>query len=71
MKRPLLTKIPLSEVTLAAGTGTMTMSVGQWDGLLQAAYSTGWTLLELDRNENLVAAYRRTINSPGENSYAE
>jgi hypothetical protein len=33
--------------------------VGQWDMLLQGAYERGWTLLELDRKERPVAAYRR------------
>jgi hypothetical protein len=37
----------------------VTMSVGQWDMLLQGAYERGWTLLELDDDEMPVAAYRR------------
>jgi hypothetical protein len=37
----------------------VTMSVGQWDMLLQGAYGRGWTLLELDDDEMPVAAYRR------------
>lgn len=52
-----LRRIPLSE---ALGKGTViTMSVGQWDALLAAAYEQGWTLLELDQNERPVRAYRR------------
>lgn len=59
MRRPPLHPIPLAEVTFARGTLTFTMSVGQWDNLLAAAYNQGATLLELDANENPVAAYRR------------
>jgi len=60
MKRPELHKITLSEVSRHGA--VMTMSTGQWDRLLQAAYDTGWTLVELDREEKPVAAYRRRIN---------
>ena len=58
MTRPTLHPIPLAEVTFAPGTITMTMSAGQWDTLLAAAYEQGATLLELDGNERPVAAYR-------------
>jgi hypothetical protein len=34
--------------------------VEQWDGLLSAAYAAGFILLELDKNETGVRAYRRT-----------
>ncbi len=34
------------------------MSPGQWDGLLQASYNTGWTLLEIV-DEQPVRAYRK------------
>jgi len=37
----------------------ITMSTGQWDGFLQAAYDYGHTLLELDENEHPVRAYRK------------
>ena len=37
----------------------ITMSVGQWDGALAAAYETGWILLELDDNEVPVRAYQK------------
>jgi hypothetical protein len=40
------------------GIRTVTMSVGQWDSLLQATYNAGWLLLELDNNERVVCAYR-------------
>jgi len=36
------------------------MSVGQWDGLLQAAYNKGWTLLELNEDEKPVAGYQKS-----------
>lgn len=58
MTRPTLHPIPLAEVTFAPGTLTFTMSVGQWDNLLEQAYSLGATLLELDSDEKPVAAYR-------------
>jgi hypothetical protein len=35
------------------------MSVGQWDTLLAIAYDTGVVLLELDGEEQPVAAYQR------------
>ena len=38
------------------------MSIGQWDGLLEAAYDAGAVLLELDDNENPIKAYRRKKN---------
>jgi hypothetical protein len=58
MSRPQLHSIPLSEVTFAPGTVTITMSVGQWNLLLAEAYRRGHTLLELDADERPVAAYR-------------
>jgi hypothetical protein len=59
MQRPPLHPVPLAEVTFTPGTVTITMSTGQWDNLLAAAYDLGATLLELDANEKPVAAYRR------------
>ena len=58
MKRPPLHEIPLSEVRLLPGTLMFTMSIGQWDALLQAGYDQGATLLELNADEIPVAAYR-------------
>jgi hypothetical protein len=55
----------LREIPLAVawpprrGELTVTMSVGQWDGLLQGAYDAGAMLLELDDSETPVAAYQR------------
>ena len=67
MQRPPLNEIPLFEaiapiVGAATATINITMSTGQWDRLLQAAYDTGWTLVEVDREEKPVAAYRRRMN---------
>jgi hypothetical protein len=39
----------------------VTMSTGQWDALLAAAYEAGWTLLELDADEVPVRAYRKAM----------
>jgi hypothetical protein len=58
MIRPPLREIPLTEVSIDAGQVLITMSEGQWDGLLAAAYAQGYTLLELDANERPVRAYR-------------
>jgi len=59
MKRPTLREIPLDEVKLLPGSLLFTMSVNQWDHLLEAGYNQGATLLELDAHEQPVAAYRR------------
>ena len=64
MRRPELNKVSLaSELAFLHKPGTgrcfITMSVGQWDNLLQDAYERGWTLLELDRKERPIAAYKR------------
>ena len=58
MNRPPLHEIPLASVTFSPGTLLVTMSTGQWDHLLAAAYQQGATLLELDDQERPVAAYR-------------
>ena len=64
MRRPELNKVPLASALAflhkpGAGRCFITMSVGQWDKLLQGAYERGWTLLELDRKERPIAAYKR------------
>jgi hypothetical protein len=62
MKRPALVRIPLeAALPPRPGTLTVTMSPGQWDGLLAATYETGGTLLELDRQERPIAAYRNPL----------
>ena len=70
MTRPALREIPLDEaVPLKGGTVTVTMSPGQWDALLQAAYDGGFVLLELDDDEQPVSAYHQgdghTLAPPG------
>ena len=60
MTRPDLHQIPLATaVPLRAGEVTITMSAGQWDGLLAGAYEAGFVLLELDAHERPVRAYQR------------
>jgi hypothetical protein len=59
MDRSELHEIDLSEVKKTPA--VMTMSAGQWDRLLQAAYEAGWVLLELDAKERPVRAYRRAL----------
>lgn len=60
MKRPSLNKIPLTEaIPFRRGRVTLTMSVGQWTQLHQAAYDKGFILVELDESENPIAAYQR------------
>lgn len=63
MKRPVLNEIPLDPVMQdllnAKPCVVITMSLKQWDALLQTAYNEGRTLLELDDNEIPVRAYRR------------
>lgn len=51
---------PLADVLpLRPGQLVMTMSEGQWDVMLSAAYANGFILLELDDNEVPVRAYRK------------
>ena len=64
MRRPELNKVPLASALAflhkpGVGHCFITISVGQWDRLLQEAYERGWTLLELDRKERPIAAYKR------------
>jgi hypothetical protein len=67
MKRPELNEIDLSKAMgniLNAVPGVVvTLSPGQWDRLLQAAYDTGATLLEIDKHERPVKAYRRKVDA--------
>lgn len=67
MKRPKLRQIPLAEGILRPGEATVTVSVGQWDAIHQAAYDAGCLLLELDDDEQPVALYQstgRTASTP-------
>ena len=67
MKRPELNEIPLREAMagiLGGGGGLIiTMSVGQWDALLDEGYNRGALLLEIDQNEQPVKAYQRRIGT--------
>jgi hypothetical protein len=59
-----LAPFPLAEAMkaltgAAPGALLITMSVGQWDGTLSAAYMSGFILLELDEHEQPVRAYRK------------
>ena len=59
MKRPKLNEIDLNKANiLSPGQVTITMSIGQWDELLEAAYENGFILLELDENEKPVKAFK-------------
>ncbi len=59
-KRKNIRKIPLSEAIPARqGVCYCTMSIGQWDDFLCAAYDCGYVLIELDDEERPVAAYMR------------
>ncbi|HEV3435761.1 MAG TPA: hypothetical protein VG122_00280 [Gemmata sp.] len=59
-KRPDIKAVPLVDVfPHKPGTVYITMSIGQWDELLQAAYDEGLVLLELDDREQVVRAYRK------------
>ena len=64
MKRPVLNEIPLNGGTILKRGVIVTMSIGQWDGILAAAYDRGATLLELD-DETPVKGYRRKTGADG------
>jgi len=57
MKRPELHKIELK--TFPLGGVSMTMGKNQWDVMLDEAYKMGCTLIELDDDENFIAAYQK------------
>jgi hypothetical protein len=61
-----LKSFPLADA-LATQARVMTMSVGQWDAILAAAYERGWILLELDAHEEPVRAYRTGLQIGEEN----
>lgn len=67
MKRPVLNEVPLDAVMTALLGGkpsvNITMSPGQWDKLLQAAYDAGHNLIEVDDNEIPVRAYRKKLDA--------
>jgi len=47
---------------MTPATINITMSPGQWDKLLQAAYDAGHNLIEVDDNEIPVRAYRKKLD---------
>lgn len=60
MNRPYLRQIPLEHaLPIKRRQCYVTMSAGQWDTLLRAAYEVGFILLELDDEERPVAAYQK------------
>ncbi len=59
MKQPILIEIPLPEIR--PGGAYITMSKGQWDALLAAAYEARWFLLEVDDREMVVKAYQKPL----------
>jgi hypothetical protein len=64
--QPTLNRVPLADVfPPKPGVAYVTMSPGQWDGVLAEAYSAGWVLLELNDREQPVRAYRRPHQHAG------
>jgi hypothetical protein len=62
MTRPKLNEIPIPENPFQPGTITITVSPGQWNTMLKAAYEEGYLLLEIEEvngEEKAVRAYRR------------
>jgi hypothetical protein len=57
--QPKLQRIPVPSMDDLRGQLAITMRKGQWDVILSAAYSHGATLLEIDDNEKIAAAYRK------------
>ena len=50
----------------AGGIACVTMSPGQWDQTLAAAYRAGWLPLDIGDDGRLVAAYRQPIVDGGQ-----
>ncbi|MDO8570577.1 MAG: hypothetical protein Q7R97_03250 [Candidatus Daviesbacteria bacterium] len=60
MKRPKLNQISLEGIYAKPGF-VITMSVGQWDKILEEGYNNhGAILIELDKQEKPIAAYNKT-----------
>jgi hypothetical protein len=65
-RRPRLAEVPLASVWPPQHPRCYaTMSIGQWDSTLQAAYDLGYVLLELDDDERVLRAYRTTALNCG------
>lgn len=71
MRRPVLDEVPVEKVRReflggpeargGKGIVVITMSPGQWDGLLSGAYDGGHILLEVNEHEVPIRAYRRRV----------
>ena len=59
MIRPKLNKVPFPDYKKPEL--IITCNIGQWDILLDDGYKQGATILELDDNENPIAAYKKEI----------
>jgi hypothetical protein len=61
MNRPELRSVAIPNLFLKPEPGTryITMSPGQWDGVLQSAYDKGWTLVEIDGEGKPLQAFKR------------
>lgn len=59
--RPQLQEVPLESVLPFRVEVYITMSRGQWDGVLEGFYVTGAILLEVDDEGRFVRAFRRTV----------
>ncbi len=62
MKRPVLNQVGLSKA-FQTGCVTVTMDVGAWDALLQASYDQGFCLVEMDKHEIPVRAFRKPLDA--------
>lgn len=56
-----LNEVPLSEINFLKPGVIITMSTGQWDAFLETGYEHGFTLVELDENENPIKVYRLPV----------
>ena len=67
MKRPILNEVSLNDVMSsllnAKPSVNITMSAGQWDSFLQAAYDAGLNLIEMDYKDLSIKAYRKNAES--------
>jgi hypothetical protein len=60
--QPSLREVPLASVwPPRRGLCYITLSSGQWDGLLRDAYGRGFVLLEVDDAERPARAYRTSL----------
>jgi hypothetical protein len=59
MTRPELREIEISQAEYHASTMMFTMAPGEWNTMLEQAYSLGAVLLELDDSARPVKAFRR------------